>query len=80
MMRLPDSSGLQNEVVLQKGHSINYGAPMTTMIRLGGGVPVEAGQANEVRPEDIEEAIPRQDRGAPLREEPPLCAEGHGRP
>ena len=57
MMRLPDSSGLQNEVVLQKGHSINYGAPMTTMIRLGGGVPVEAGQANEVRPEDIEEAI-----------------------
>ena len=57
MMRLPDSSGLQNEVVLQKGHSINYGAPMTTMIRLGGGMPVEAGQANEVRPEDIEEAI-----------------------
>ena len=55
--RLPDSSGLPNEIVLQKGHSIDYGAPMPTMIRLGGGVPVEAGTANEVVPEDIEEAI-----------------------
>lgn len=57
MMRLPDSSGLANEIVLQKGHSINYGAPIPTMIRLGGGVPVECGQANEVHPEDIEESI-----------------------
>lgn len=57
MDRLPDSSGLPNEIVLQKGHSIDYGAPMPTMIRLGGGVPVEAGTANEVVPEDIEGAI-----------------------
>lgn len=55
--RLPDSTGLPNEIVIQKGHSIDYGAPMPTMIRLGGGVPVEAGTANEVVPEDIEEAI-----------------------
>ncbi len=55
--RLPDSSGLANEIVLQKGHSIEFGAPMTTMLRLGGGVPIEAGTANEVVPEDIEEAI-----------------------
>lgn len=55
--RLPDSSGLANEIVLQKGHSIEFGAPIPTMIRLGGGVPVEAGTANEVVPEDIEEAI-----------------------
>lgn len=57
MMRLPDSSGLKNQIVLQKGHAINYGAPLESMIRLGGGVPVEAGQANEVHPEDIEQAI-----------------------
>lgn len=57
MMRLPDSLGLANQVVLQKGHSINYGAPIPTMIRLGGGVPVEVGQANEVHPADIEEGI-----------------------
>ena len=57
MMRLPDSTGLANQIVLQKGHSINFGAPIPTMIRLGGGVPVEVGQANEVHPEDIEESI-----------------------
>lgn len=57
MDRLPDSSGLANEIVLQKGHSIDFGAPMPTMLRMGGGVPVEAGTANEVVPEDIEEAI-----------------------
>ena len=57
MDRLPNSDGLANEIVIQKGHSVHYGAPMPTMIRLGGGVPVEAGTANEVVPEDIEGAI-----------------------
>ena len=57
MMRLPDSSGLANQIVIQKGHAVDFGAPITTMIRLGGGVAVEAGQANEVYPEDIEGAI-----------------------
>lgn len=55
--RLPDSEGLANEIILQKGHVINFNAPIETMIRLGGGVPVEAGTATEVAPEDIEEAI-----------------------
>ena len=55
--KLPDPCGAANEVVLQKGHSIDFGAPIQTMIRLGGGCPVECGQANEVHPEDIEEAI-----------------------
>ena len=54
---LPDSSGLANRVILQKGHSVDYGAPMTVAIRLGGGVPVETGCANLVLPEEIEEAI-----------------------
>lgn len=55
--RMPDSHGLANEIVLQKGHSIDYGAPIPTMIRLGGGIPVEAGCANEVHAADIEESI-----------------------
>lgn len=55
--RMPDSSGLANEIILQKGHAINFNVPIETMIRLGGGVPVEAGTATEVAPEDIEEAI-----------------------
>lgn len=55
--KMPDSRGLKNEIVLQKGHAIEFGAPIETMIRLGGGVPVEAGTVNEVHPEEIEEAI-----------------------
>ena len=55
--RLPDSEGLANEVIIQKGHVIQYGACESTMIRLGGGKIVEVGMANEVAKEDIEEAI-----------------------
>lgn len=47
--RLPDSAGLPNEVILPKGHSINFGAPVTQVIRLGGGRPIEVGHANEVK-------------------------------
>lgn len=55
--KLPWSDGLANEIIIQKGHVVNYGAPMTSMIKLGGGVPVEVGMANQVSYEDIEEAI-----------------------
>lgn len=55
--RLPDSDGLANEVILLKGHCVDYGAPVTTMIRLGGGRPVEVGHANEARPYHVEGAI-----------------------
>ncbi|MBQ4372041.1 MAG: DgaE family pyridoxal phosphate-dependent ammonia lyase [Firmicutes bacterium] len=54
---LPDSTGLPNRVILQKGHSVDYGAPISIAIRLGGGIPVEVGTANLVLPEEIEEAI-----------------------
>lgn len=54
---LPLSSGMKNEIILQKGHSISFGVPITQMIRLGGGVPVEAGQANRVFPYHIEGLI-----------------------
>ena len=57
MDRLPDSTGLANEIILQKGHVINFNAPIETMPRLGGGVPVEAGCATEVVVEDVEELI-----------------------
>ena len=57
MDRLPNSTGLANEIILQKGHVINFNAPIETMLRLGGGVPVEAGCATEVVVEDVEELI-----------------------
>ncbi|MBP0969026.1 MAG: DgaE family pyridoxal phosphate-dependent ammonia lyase [Oscillospiraceae bacterium] len=62
--RMPDSTGLRNEIVLQKGHAVNYGVPVEQMIRLGGGVPVEAGQVNSTSAGHIESAI--TDRTAAL--------------
>lgn len=55
--RMPDSTGLKNEIILQKGHAVNYGAPLEQMIRLGGGIPVEAGQVNQTWAWHIESAI-----------------------
>lgn len=55
--KMPNSAGLKNKVIIQKGHSVNFGAPIPTMVRLGGGVPVEVGYSNEVRTEHVEEAI-----------------------
>ena len=55
--RLPNSEGLANEIILQKGHCVQFGAPIKTMIAIGGGKSVEVGMANDVSKEDIIEAI-----------------------
>ena len=57
MERLPDSSGLANEIIIQKGHCVQFGAPVTTMIALGGGKVVEVGLANETACEHVVDAI-----------------------
>ncbi|AMC94580.1 L-seryl-tRNA selenium transferase [Erysipelothrix larvae] len=41
-----DPTLTKREVVIMKGHNVDYGAPVQTMIELGGGVVVEAGYAN----------------------------------
>lgn len=55
--KLPITDGLKNEVIIQKGHSVDYGAPITTMIRLAGGIPIEVGYSNTTMIEQIEEAV-----------------------
>ena len=55
--KLPLTQGLKNEVIIQKGQAVNYGAPVTTMISLAGGVPVEVGYSNAVEKDHIENAI-----------------------
>lgn len=45
--RLPDCGGEQNKVILQSGHSINYGANIEQAIRLAGGRVVAVGGATE---------------------------------
>ncbi|MBZ5753271.1 DgaE family pyridoxal phosphate-dependent ammonia lyase [Metabacillus rhizolycopersici] len=47
----------KNEIIMLKGHNVQYGAPVETMIYLGGGKLVEVGYANEGKAKHIEEAI-----------------------
>ena len=43
--RLPDTTGLKNEVIIQSGHMVSYGAPVEQAIRLAGAKVVPIGQA-----------------------------------
>ncbi|OCL17097.1 L-seryl-tRNA selenium transferase [Gilliamella sp. wkB72] len=45
------------EIIVPKGHNVNFGAPIGTMVSLGGGLVVEAGYANECKPEHIESLV-----------------------
>lgn len=45
------------EIIVPKGHNVNYGAPVGTMVALGGGILVEAGYANECTPAHIASRI-----------------------
>lgn len=47
----------KNEIIMLKGHNVQYGAPVETMIFLGGGKLVEVGYANEGKVEHIADAI-----------------------
>jgi L-seryl-tRNA(Ser) seleniumtransferase len=55
--RLPSTEGLRNEVVLQAGHNINYGAPVEQAVRLSGARPILAGTATRVEMYQLESAI-----------------------
>jgi L-seryl-tRNA(Ser) seleniumtransferase/D-glucosaminate-6-phosphate ammonia-lyase len=57
VQRLPDSDGLANGVLLQAGHDIDFGAPVTQMIRLGGGRACIVGSRTAVTLEDLERAL-----------------------
>ena len=43
---LPDTTGLRNEVVLPLAHDINFGAPISQMLRLSGATVVRPGTVN----------------------------------
>lgn len=52
-----DSRYDQREVIVPKGHNVDYGAPVQTMVELGGGKVVEAGYANKCTPDLVEDMI-----------------------
>lgn len=45
------------KVVLQAGHDIDFGAPVTQMVAAGGGVPFLAGSHEAISANDLEQAI-----------------------
>lgn len=51
------------EIIIMKGHMIDYGAPVSTMIQLGGGFVKEVGYANGCQLQQIEAAITDQTAG-----------------
>jgi L-seryl-tRNA(Ser) seleniumtransferase len=55
--RLPDSSGMKNEVVILKGHVVNYGSTFTGDLRLPGARVVELGVAIESGAYQLEAAL-----------------------
>jgi D-glucosaminate-6-phosphate ammonia-lyase len=55
--RLPNTNGLKNEVVIQAGHLVNYGAPLDQAIRLAGAEVVPVGQATAAAAYQLRGAI-----------------------
>jgi L-seryl-tRNA(Ser) seleniumtransferase len=47
----------RREIIVPKGHNVDFGAPIQTMIELGGGKVVEAGYANTCTPDLIEDQM-----------------------
>ncbi|MEP7453850.1 aminotransferase class V-fold PLP-dependent enzyme [Phyllobacterium sp. SB3] len=55
--RLPDATGLKDEVIIQTGHVVSYGAPVDQGIRLAGAKAVLIGQATSCYPYHLDGAI-----------------------
>jgi L-seryl-tRNA(Ser) seleniumtransferase len=55
--RLPDTTGLKNEVVILAGHMVSYGAPVEQAIRLAGARVVPVGQATSVHAYQLAGAV-----------------------
>ena len=54
--RLPEMDG-PRDVLLQRGHDVDFGAEVTQMIRLGGGRPIVFGAAEGVSETDLHAAL-----------------------
>lgn len=54
---LPEVKGTKREVILQKGHAVNFGANLAQMIRMTGATVKEIGTVNGVKPYHLEGAI-----------------------
>ena len=58
--QLPDTAGMADQVVVQKGHTVDFGAPVTQTIRLSGARVIEVGSVNDTAEYELEHAITDQ--------------------
>ena len=54
---LPDALDRPNEIVIQAGHQVNFGAPVNQMIAIGGGRPLPIGTVNNVLEQHLISAL-----------------------
>jgi uncharacterized pyridoxal phosphate-dependent enzyme len=59
VLQLPDATGMHRRVLIQKGHCINYGNPITQSIRLAGAEAVEVGAVNQCTEEELRHELDR---------------------
>ncbi len=64
----------QREIVLPKGHNVDYGTPVEVMVAQGGGEVVEAGYANMCSPEHVEMMISEKTAADSIHQKPPYRA------
>ncbi|WP_293859031.1 aminotransferase class V-fold PLP-dependent enzyme [uncultured Alsobacter sp.] len=62
--RLPDTTGLKNEVLIMTGHMVSYGAPVAQGIALTGAKVVPVGQSTQARRYQLESSITPQTAAA----------------
>lgn len=62
--QLPDTSGMKNEVVMQKGHEVTYGQRVSQNIRIAGARVIEIGAATECNAYQLRNAITPQTAAA----------------
>jgi len=58
--KLPDTEGLKNEVIIQMGHVVIYGAPIDQAVNLTGAKTIIIGTATSTEPYHLEESITPQ--------------------
>jgi D-glucosaminate-6-phosphate ammonia-lyase len=54
---LPTVTSPPDEVIIQRGHAVHFGAAVLQMISLAGALPVEVGATNRTQPHMLREAI-----------------------
>jgi len=62
--RLPHFDGIKNEVIVQMGHVVSYGAPVDQAVRLAGATPILIGQATSCYEHHLRGAITQKTAAA----------------